>query len=163
VAVPAQFIGFACGPFTKSRNLLYQGDVISPQDRPEIKVFITERLSEYLEPTMLPNESPNISKYWVSDVSEKFCVFYLFCNFINIIIQLLQIINWFIEKFPFSVPNNHPHHSSSSYPALKDLYFPFKALNIAFVEGAYHDISVTAGLVICKYVLIDILFPFLIF
>ncbi|RGB26951.1 hypothetical protein C1646_674381 [Rhizophagus diaphanus] len=127
VAVPAQFIGFACGPFTKSRNLLYQGDVISPQDRPEIKVFITERLSEYLEPTMLPSESPNMSKYWVSD-----------------------IINWFIEKFPFSVPNNNSHHSSSSYPAIKDLYFPFKALNIAFVEGSYHDISVTAGLIICK-------------
>lgn len=106
---------------------------------------------------MLPSESPNMSKYWVSDVSDRFCIFYLIVIFINIIILLLQIINWFIEKFPFSVPNNNSHHSSSSYPAIKDLYFPFKALNIAFVEGSYHDISVTAGLIICKYVIIDIL------
>jgi len=50
---------------------------MSPQDRPEIKVFITDRLSEYLEPTMLPSESLNINKYWVSDVSEKLFIFYL--------------------------------------------------------------------------------------
>ncbi|CAG8440100.1 10466_t:CDS:10 [Funneliformis mosseae] len=127
VAVPAQFIGFACGPFTKIRNLLYQDDVALPQDRPEIKAFITDRLSEYLEPTMLPSESPNISKYWVSD-----------------------IINWFIEKFPSSVPNDDTYHSSSFYPSIKDLRFPFKSLNIVFVEGAYHGISITAGLIICN-------------
>ena len=54
------------------------------------------------------------------------------------------------------------HHSSSSYPAIKDLRFPFKTLNIVFVEGSYHDISVAAGLIICKYAFIDCSVSFLI-
>ncbi|CAG8632233.1 21768_t:CDS:10 [Dentiscutata erythropus] len=125
VAIPAQYIGVVCGPFVNPFVLDYPQEAL-PLNRPKIIAYISEEWQNWLIPTLYPDgdDEPTEDTYW-----------------------LHRAMDYFIEEY--SKFNLHPEFDKNN-PTVKPGRFPFKRLQIVFVDHSYSEVNVCAGLLICR-------------
>ncbi|CAG8470265.1 5710_t:CDS:10 [Diversispora eburnea] len=126
VATPAQYIGIVCGPFIDPYVLHYPGNEELLPNRPMIVAYISAEWEKWLLSTLYPNsDEPTEDTYWLHNA-----------------------MDYFIEGY--SQFNLHPEFDKNN-PKVKPGKFPFKRFQIVFVDHTYSDITVCAGLVICRF------------
>nr|CAG8506932.1 7046_t:CDS:10 [Entrophospora candida] len=123
VPIQAQHIGLVCGPFRSPYILHYPGENDLPENRPLITAYFPSRLEEWIRPTLYPNQE-GADTFWIH-----------------------WAFDYFIEGYShFKI---HPEFDKRN-PKVKPGKFPFNCFHIVFVENAYNDITVCAGMVICR-------------
>ncbi|CAG8525045.1 4258_t:CDS:10, partial [Acaulospora morrowiae] len=117
VATPAQYIGFACGPFIEPYVLDYPGSEEGPPpNRPKILAYISAEWEKWLLSTLYPNaDEPTADTYWLHNAME-----------------------YFIEGY--SQFNLHPEFDKNN-PPVRPGTFPFQRFQIVFVDHTYSDVN----------------------